>query len=294
MKIGTLFDIEIYVNRWLLAMLAIFITVGFGIKLLTIFMAILIHELAHVLTARALGLQVKQIEMYPFGGLIKIETYLELDPGNEIIISLAGPIINTVVVIVYLALSMRFQIDVNEDFIRANLMLASFNILPALPLDGGRAVRAMLSREIGLKRATNIMANGGIVLSIFLIVSGIYAAINGVFNITIFIIAAFLIYANIDQKKAADYIAFRDIYRKRDTLMEKGSMDTRYIMILDDTTLPNVVKKFIPNRYHYINVIDYKMQKLGVISENQLIEGMIKYGADMTVGGLLHRENRAF
>src|SRR5690554_122819 len=210
MKIGTFFDVDIYINKLLLAMIIISVIMGNGRKIATIFLVIFIHELAHVITARMFRLKVKEIELYPFGGAIRLESLLELNPTHEIIISLAGPIVNIIIATAYIALDSSLPIEGHEHFIRANLMLACFNILPALPLDGGRATRAILSREIGLKKATQIMSRGGIVLSIFLIASGVYGILNGIFNITIFFIAAFLIYSSIKEKKTAAYIMMRD------------------------------------------------------------------------------------
>lgn len=289
MKIGTFFDIELYANKLLIGMVAISILTGNGRKVATIFLVVFAHELAHVVTAQIFGLQVKEIEMYPFGGAIKMGSLLELNPTHEIIVSLAGPIANIMIATIYVALDYRLNMGGHEYFIRANLMLACFNILPALPLDGGRAIRAMLSKEIGLKNSTQIMANGGIVLSIFMIASGIYAILNGILNITIFFIAAFLIYSAIKEKRTAAYVVFRDITNKRDTLLKKGSMEIRYIAVIDDTPLTEIVKRFTPHRYHYINVIDYKMERQGSISESQVIEGMVKFGANMTIGKLLGR-----
>lgn len=289
MKIGTFFDIELYANKLLICMVAISIIIGNGRKVATIFFAVFAHELAHVVTARIFRLQVKEIEMYPFGGAIKMGSLLELNPTHEIVVSLAGPIANIMIATIYVALDSRLDIGGHDYFIRANLMLACFNILPALPLDGGRAVRAMLSKEIGLKSATQIMANGGIVLSIFMVASGVYAILNGILNITIFFIAAFLIYSAIKEKRTAAYIAFRDISSKRDTLLKKGSMEIRYIAVIDDTPLTEIVKRFTPHRYHYINVIDYKMERQGSISESQVMEGMMKFGVNLTIGKLLKR-----
>lgn len=289
MKIGTFFDVDIYINKLLLAMIIISVIMGNGRKIATIFLVIFIHELAHVITARMFRLKVKEIELYPFGGAIRLESLLELNPTHEIIISLAGPIVNIIIATAYIALDSSLPIEGHEHFIRANLMLACFNILPALPLDGGRATRAILSREIGLKKATQIMSRGGIVLSIFLIASGVYGILNGIFNITIFFIAAFLIYSSIKEKKTAAYIMMRDITNKKDILLKRGAMEIRHIVVVDDTPLTEIVKKFTPYRYHCINVIDYKMEKQGSINESQVIDGMLKFGVNMTIGKLLAR-----
>ncbi len=291
MKIGTFFGIDIYINKILMGMVVVAIILGNGQKVATIFLVIFIHELAHVVTARMFGLEVVDIELYPFGGTIRIGTLLELNPTHEIIISLAGPLINIIISLIYIAIESRSTTTSYDYFISTNLFLACFNILPALPLDGGRAMRAILAKEVGLKRATHIMTSGGIVLAMFLIASGIYGILNGIFNMTIFFIAAFLIYSAIREKENAAYVILRDMTNKKDTLLKQGSMEIRHIVVFYDTLLTEIVDSFVPYRYHYIDVVDYQMKPKGSISESQVVEGMVEFGVDMTVGRLLDRLN---
>ncbi|HHW70778.1 MAG TPA: hypothetical protein GX392_05525 [Clostridiales bacterium] len=289
MKIGTLFGIDIYINKIFMGMVVATIIAGDRHMVATIFLVVFIHELAHIIAARICGLEVLEIELYPFGGTIKIGSLLELNPTHEIIISLAGPFINIMISLLCVAIEICMPQITYDNFIRANLLLACFNMLPALPLDGGRAVRAILSRQIGLKRATNIMINGGIVLAIFLIISGIYGVCKGIFNMTIFFIAVFLIYSAIKEKKTSAYNVLRDITYKKDKLLKQGAMEIRHIVVFHDIPLVEIIKQFVPYRYHYIDVVDYQMNVKGSISEGDVVDGIMEFGMDMTVGQLISR-----
>jgi len=289
MKIGTLFGIDIHINRVLMGMVVAAIIVGDGHRVATIFLVVFIHELAHIITARACGLEVVEIELYPFGGAIRIGSLLELAPTHEVIISLAGPFANIMISLICIAMGASiFKVTCNN-FVRTNLFLACFNMLPALPLDGGRAMRAILSGQIGLKRATDIMINGGIVLAIFLTASGIYGVFKGIFNMSIFFIVGFLIYSAVKEKKASAYMVLRDITYKKDKLLKQGAMEIRHIVVFYDVPLTEIIKKFVPYRYHHIDVVDYQMNTKGSIGEGEVVEGIMEFGVDMTIGKLLSK-----
>ena len=127
--------------------------VGAGL-VLSLLVSVLLHELGHALTARRFGIGVRGITLELLGG------YTELDrdapsPAVELLVSLAGPAVSLVLGAVAAAAAavlpdrtlleeLAFQLALS------NLVVAAFNVLPGLPLDGGRALRAgiwALSRD---------------------------------------------------------------------------------------------------------------------------------------------------
>ena len=128
-----------------------------------IFGCIVIHELGHALVARRRGMVVRDIVLLPIGGASEIEGLAD-DPSSELAVAIAGPITS-----VALALALAGAIVVMGGHIGsptlatgplvtrvmwANVMLAAFNLLPALPMDGGRVLRALWAREVGFEAAT--------------------------------------------------------------------------------------------------------------------------------------------
>ena len=88
---------------------------------------------------------VQSIQMLPFGGVAVIEDGGKLTAYREIVISLAGPLQNILMVGIVLLLS-RFQLGdplFLDYIIQANLLIALFNLLPVLPLDGERSFRRL-------------------------------------------------------------------------------------------------------------------------------------------------------
>lgn len=294
MKLGTLFGIDVYINKLLVIFIAIAIVLGEGAKLTVVFLVVFVHELAHMVMARALNLRVSEIELLPFGGVARIESLFEANPRHEIYIAMVGPMSNVLLVLSCMVLrSMELIPHKDYDFfIQANLMLAGFNLLPAFPLDGGRILRAILSREMGIKRATRITTTGGFVLALFLVMTGVYAIYYGIFNPTLFITAGFLAYSAVKENRMASYVMVRDLTYKRDMLIREGAIQSRELVVLYDMPLKDVIKKFVPHRYHSIVVVDERLRPRGYLTEKDIADGIMDYGINVPVGRLLSQVNR--
>jgi Zn-dependent protease len=152
-------------------------------------LSVLAHELGHGVAARRRGIDVGPITLYFFGGSASFE--LESDrPRDEIVVALAGPgaslAIAFVLAIVAVAAAQvhgpLFDIVTGVALILSllNLVLAAANLVPAYPLDGGRVVRAAAWARTGdERRATNIAAGSGRIVSWIIIAIGAVVAIAG-------------------------------------------------------------------------------------------------------------------
>jgi len=293
MRIGTVCDVDIKVNELLILLILVAFIYGQGMEVSTVFFVLLGHEIAHVVVARMLGLKVKEIDLLPFGGTVRLESVFELNPMHEIWVALSGPIFNVWMALSYVALGEAGIINVGQKdfFVQANLMLAGFNMLPALPLDGGRIIRALLSRGLGFRRATNHTANCGIILGMMISAIGIYTFESGIINPTLLITPVFLIYSAIMEKKTATYIFLRSISYKRDTLLKYGTMQVEDMVALYDIPLKEVLEKFAVHRYHNVRVVDEQFRQKGVLTEAQIIKGLMDYGVDAPLGILIEYGN---
>jgi Zn-dependent protease len=145
------------------------------------FASVLIHELAHSLVALRHGIEVKSIRLLFFGGLAQISSEPRTSK-NEFLIALAGPATSVALAFLFgmvwtfltLAGVSGPAAAVAAYLSMANLVLAFFNMLPGLPLDGGRILRAILwDRWNDPERATKVVSRLGNALALFLIFLGI-------------------------------------------------------------------------------------------------------------------------
>ena len=127
-----------------------------GVQALNVLLALgvlavtlLIHELAHALAAKRLGLKVIDITIWPLGGMARMEG-LSGHPTHEALVAAAGPVANLVLA----AVCAFIPGDVAHLTAMINLILGLGNLVPAFPLDGGRLLRAWLARRSPMVDAT--------------------------------------------------------------------------------------------------------------------------------------------
>ena len=150
------------------------------------FACLAVHEVAHAVVARRFAVRVRGITLFLLGGVAEIEGELP-SPGSEFAVALAGPATSVAIASVF-ALGSRgaqrlgwtgpegvlFTLSV------VNLGVAVFNLIPGLPLDGGRILRAAIWRRTGsFVRATRIAAVGGRVVAATLVAIGIGVSLAG-------------------------------------------------------------------------------------------------------------------
>ena len=160
---------------------AILATMGITTALL-FFACLLAHELGHALVARRLGARVRGITLFLLGGLSEISEEISA-PGNEFAIALAGPLVSAALggAFALAAFAAEGPVEaVAASLALGNLFLALFNLIPGLPLDGGRLLRAGIWRITGdRRRATRIGVAGGRLLALALLIFGVLVLARG-------------------------------------------------------------------------------------------------------------------
>lgn len=160
----------------------------------SMFICVILHEYGHALSARRYGVKTIDIIISPIGGLARLEQLPE-KPIHELVVAIAGPLVNVVVALVlFIILFITFQ-DLSfllvydnplENIITpkgffgllmwTNVVLFIFNLIPAFPMDGGRILRALLSMKFGRVRGTQWAAIVGRVLAVGFIIFAVFTS----------------------------------------------------------------------------------------------------------------------
>ena len=193
------------------------ITAGAGVRgvifgtlvLLSVFGCVILHELAHAVTAMHHGLRVRDITLLPIGGVARVE-HTPLPPRAEMAIALAGPVMNILIaaaltpLVILIAAARQFDhplsVVLYADDISpagfllylwiANLLLAIFNLIPAFPMDGGRVLRAGIALFRGRLAATRIAVGIGYIFAVLLTIVGLWAGDFLMPLVSVFILVA--------------------------------------------------------------------------------------------------------
>jgi Zn-dependent protease len=125
---------------------------------LCVFACVVLHELGHSLVVRRYGIRVRDIVLFPIGGVARAESIPE-DPRQEMAVAIAGPIVNFVIAGVLFGVLAAHGIPPDGsgflvDLAWVNLVLGVFNLVPAFPMDGGRILRGALSLRMPYLAAT--------------------------------------------------------------------------------------------------------------------------------------------
>jgi Zn-dependent protease/predicted transcriptional regulator len=142
------------------------------------FASLLAHELGHALQARREGMEIDGITLWLFGGVARFRGSFP-SAGAEFRIAIAGPLVSLVLGLVFVAVAALLSLPEPVDGVAAwlgyiNLFLLAFNLLPALPLDGGRVLRSALWAARGdFKWATRVAAGLGRAFAFLFIAGGL-------------------------------------------------------------------------------------------------------------------------
>ncbi|PZV04289.1 MAG: site-2 protease family protein [Leptolyngbya sp.] len=206
-RIGSLFGIPLYIDlSWFIILFLIALPTASNWQLrypewsvataylsafamaLLFFGSVLLHELGHSLVALSQGIKVTSIKLFLFGGIASIERESKT-PGKAFQVAIAGPAVS-LVLSVLLALVANISpgsntpINVIAQYLATtNLVLALFNLLPGLPLDGGQVVKAAVWKATGSRfKGIRWAAKSGAILGWTAIALGGFSLVSGASN----------------------------------------------------------------------------------------------------------------
>jgi Zn-dependent protease/CBS domain-containing protein len=253
-----------------------------------LFVSVLLHELGHALVARRQGTPTSEIVLYPFGGVSRLEGLGS--SRQEFWTSLAGPSVNLVIAIgIYAGLQATghwvapeklIQGDLNllERLMAANVVLALFNLVPAFPMDGGRVLRALLARRLGMVRGTVVASSIGQALAILL---GLAGLIMGNF---ILMFIAFFVFISASQEVIVQRsIALMQGQRVRDAMV------TRFETLAHADTLGQAADLLLASSQHDFPVVAGS-DVVGLLTRADLVRGLADHGPRAYVAGSARRE----
>lgn len=248
------------VQRWLVAPLG---AVGFLATLLA-------HELAHSVTARKAGVRINRITLWLLGGVSEMNNEPD-NPRTDLRIALAGPATSIAIGVglfaVLAALSSSLRLGLAGALLgwiaATNIVLAVFNLLPAMPLDGGRVLRDIVWMRTGDQlRAASIAARGGRYLGIALIALGIgeVVLLGSAAGIWLVLLGLFL------RAAAGADLAAATARHQLGTTTVAEIMTAHPFAVIAGTSVEDFLRSGLPTRHQVFPVIDANQRPIAVVS----------------------------
>ena len=240
-----------------------------------LYVSVLIHELSHSLVARAYGLPVRRILLYPLGGFSEIEREPPT-PGQEFVVSAAGPALSLALA----AAGYGLMHVVSPDTIAgtlvsqlrwANLVVGIFNLLPGLPLDGGRMLRAVIWKLTGRQSASTIAAAwAGRALAVALfVVPFATAAARGTAPdfltvVWLAVIAAFMWTGAGQAIKATRF-------RERLPALQARQLARKAVSVTADTPLAEAIRRADESQARAVVIVDHDDKPIAIVNETAVM-----------------------
>lgn len=260
--------------------------VGF---ILSLFGCVLLHEFGHALAARRFGIATKDITLLPIGGLARLERMPE-EPRQELLVALAGPLVNVVIaaaLLVWLIVTSAL-VPLNgmtmatgpfvERLMIVNVVLVVFNMIPAFPMDGGRVVRALLAMRMEYTRATSIAASLGQGLAMLF---GLLGLLSGNF---VLLFIAFFVWIGAGQE--ASMVQMKSALGG---IPVSRAMQTDFRTIENSDPLQKPVDLLLTGAQQDFPVL-WGQELVGVLTRSDLIAALSSRGPEVPVQEVMRRD----
>lgn len=248
---------------------------GHGAGLCLSTACVFLHEMAHAAVSLAFGQPPEEIEFTPLGCLMRLEDEATLPPGKRLMMLCAGPMAS--LLLCWLALGATriglMGAGLGRRLFCCNLLLALFNLLPALPLDGGRMLALVLSLRLRSHAVQRILRAGGTVLGLCCIGLNLALSIRyGGWNLSCGMVGCFLMYAGAVGTTSFAAAELRQLMDRKHHLAERGTVACRWLACTPETSLRRAVTSLPPQGYAMVCLVNpVDMQLLAQVSEQELL-----------------------
>jgi stage IV sporulation protein FB len=290
---------QVYLHVTFLASALVLALSGFGLHLLVFAGSLFFHEMGHALSASAMGAEVSRVEVWPFGAVGRLERSWQLTPSAETVVALAGPLNSGALCALASAVQRAVsraqgapatgQYPLLDLLIEVNLGLFLVNLIPCLPLDGGRVLRAQVALQVGYAAASRTVARWGLWAGSATTLAALAGTLAGRPWYPFLIAGPLIAWGAVDEKSGAGAHDILEILARSDRLAQRKAIPVQEIMVSQDATVSEVVRKLKPSRYHIILVAGRGMKVVGQVTETRVLESFYEGKTTSRMKELLER-----
>lgn len=261
------------------------------------FLSICLHEGAHALAAMMMGQPPQEIELSPMGAVMRLEDEEQLPPLRRCVMLAAGPAMTALLCVLAMRLTAVGWLSQSSGraLFLANAAILMVNLLPALPLDGGRLLALLLGRFWRGETVRRVMRALGTMMGLAAIGGSLWLAWRyGGFNWSLAAAGCFLMYSAATATTTQAMAEMRRLMDRKITLEGRGFAAVSRIAVMADLPLHRAVRLLHPSRVTEFAVVERgSMRVLGVLTEAEAIGAWLD-APHMRCGEALGRAAHAF
>ncbi len=285
---------EIRISATVLIMPALMLIAGLFREYTVILFSMLLHESGHIAAAGICGIRTDALNVSVLG--FSAEIPISSCSKKELIfIYSAGPSLN---LIIFIAVSMLgYILPCAQGYLElvsvSNLFMGLFNLLPVIPLDGGRLIYELLSGGIGSRAAGRTVRLLAWIISSLMIAAGVYQLLITTFNISLVVIGLYIMIAMRTARLESALMSIREIIYRRSRLVRRGIYPARDLVAMRDTLLRESLKSMDFDRFHIVYVLDDDLHIVGTYTENEIMDVLTEHNEELTFGQLVDMQKNA-
>lgn len=280
---------KIKLSIWFAAVLPLIFLTGFVSEYFAALLSTAVHELGHIAAASFKGCSIKCVKVTPAGLNAEIEK-INCRRQDLILIYASGPAVNILMALVSLLFYSLHNAGGNQSFKNfaiLNIFLAVFNLLPAVPLDGGKILLEALSGCFGIITAERYSTIAAVFLSVLFIAAGLCQFLVNWGNFSLLVIGIFVLVSLMNGKMEAAFMNIKQIIYRRSRIQKKGIYPVRNLVAMKWMRLGECVKFMDYDRFHMVHVLDDDMSIIGFFTESEIIEALLENSSDITFEQLI-------
>ena len=255
--------------------------------ILAAYITALMHEFFHIAAMKILKVPVKEIIIQPFGICAVMKAASAENSKKELAIALAGPFFNFSAVLFFLMFKSIISYEKYEFFILLNLAMGIFNLIPALPLDGGRALKAIISLNSGVIRAYNFMIALSRIIIFALLFLSAAALILSPFNFQLILTGVFLLCSLSFEQETLSRIILSDILNKKSSANQNSPLPVKCIAASKNAPARQILKFLSFDYLLEITVTGENGELVAHATESEIINLLMNRGIRSKFGDIV-------
>jgi len=276
---------ELRVTFGAVAFAAVCIVAGQTQTLLLVVLSLAVHETAHAIAAKNLGLSVARITVYPFGAVMQL---FGMPEKGEWTVAAAGPLASlTFAALLRLSALFLPQGERMERLIGINLSIAAVNLLPAFPLDGGRIFRDLLRRCVRERTARTLLLSFTALIALGMTGAGVYLMIKGIPAWTLFAIPPFLVVSAFGEWRMPDAGIVSHVMERRSALRSGTAEKAQLVVLPEHASVGQALSALSGTRYTILRVLGEN--GFCELDEGRILDAAARYGTQTPLKSVISR-----